>query len=142
MCSRIRAFSACTTAPRITARPARALVISASFKNRETIDLSQAEQYKRHETDVGSPEYQVARLSARITHITNHLKANRKDNAAKRGLVALLSQRKSLLKYLYGKDRAAYAKLCATFNVRNVVMNDVRGASRVQEPSPVSPTAA
>lgn len=78
---------------------------SNSYKNGENIDLSKVPQYARHEKDCGSPEYQVARLTARIGQISKHLSTNKKDHAAKRGLVAILSQRKSLLQYLYRRDR-------------------------------------
>lgn len=78
---------------------------SASYKNKENIDLSRVPAYGRHEKDTGSSEIQIARLSARIDQISDHLKMNRKDFAAKRGLVALLSQRKTLLQYLYRENR-------------------------------------
>lgn len=78
---------------------------SASYKNKENIDLSKVPTYARASNDTGSPEYQVATLTARIEQISKHLANNRKDHAAKRGLVAILNQRKSLLQYLYRKDR-------------------------------------
>jgi small subunit ribosomal protein S15 len=81
------------------------MLCSASYKNKENINLSRVPGYARHDKDTGSSEIQVARLSARIEQISGHLKSNRKDFAAKRGLVALLSQRKTLLQYLYREDR-------------------------------------
>lgn len=63
--------------------------------------------YKSHDNDAGSTQVQVARLSARIEQISTHLRANRKDYSSKRGLEAVLSQRKRLLRYLYRTDRRA-----------------------------------
>lgn len=71
----------------------------------ENIDLSKLPALQRHDADTGSSEVQVARLTARIEQISKHLSQNRKDFAARRGLEAILSQRKSLLQYLYRQDR-------------------------------------
>lgn len=78
---------------------------SHSYKNGENINLSRVAEVAKHENDTGSSEYQVARLTARIEQLSKHLQANKKDFSAKRGLQAILSQRKSLLQYLYRKDR-------------------------------------
>eukprot|EP00199_Chlamydomonas_sp_CCMP681_P004671 CAMPEP_0119103810 /NCGR_PEP_ID=MMETSP1180-20130426/2180_1 /TAXON_ID=3052 ORGANISM="Chlamydomonas cf sp, Strain CCMP681" /NCGR_SAMPLE_ID=MMETSP1180 /ASSEMBLY_ACC=CAM_ASM_000741 /LENGTH=140 /DNA_ID=CAMNT_0007088405 /DNA_START=61 /DNA_END=483 /DNA_ORIENTATION=- len=110
--------------------PARARVISASYQNKENIDLSRVPQYKQHESDSGSTPFQVAILTARVEQISKHLATNRKDHAAKRGLVAILSQRKSLLQYLHREDRSHYDRLIREFGIRPVVVNDTRGASR------------
>jgi small subunit ribosomal protein S15 len=55
--------------------------------------------------DCGSAQFQVATLSARVEQIGKHMQANKKDHAAKRGLLAVLAQRKSLLQYVYREDR-------------------------------------
>jgi small subunit ribosomal protein S15 len=78
---------------------------SASFKNKENIDLSKVTSFAQHDKDVGSVEVQIARLTARVEQISGHLRVNRKDYSSKRGLEAVLSQRKSLMKYLYKADR-------------------------------------
>ena len=77
---------------------------SARYRGQGT-DLSRIPQYKRHDTDTGSPEVQIARLTARVTQLTEHLKANKKDFACERGLKQILGRRKRLLKYLYKHDR-------------------------------------
>lgn len=66
------------------------------------------EAFRRHDTDSGSSEVQVAALSERVAHLTNHLRENRKDKAALRGLQLMLARRKKLLKYLHRTDRQKY----------------------------------
>ena len=63
--------------------------------------------YRTHETDTGSPEVQIALLSARITHLTEHFKVHKKDHHSRRGLLKLVSQRRRHLDYLKrtGYDR-------------------------------------
>jgi small subunit ribosomal protein S15 len=63
---------------------------------------------QRGKTDVGSPEVQVSILTERIKEITGHLKANKHDFMARRGLLQMVGKRKRLLKYLAEKDGAAY----------------------------------
>lgn len=103
---------------------------SQSYKNLENINLSRLPEFARHENDTGSSEYQVARLSARVTQLSTHLQANKKDYAAKRGLQAILAQRKSLLQYLYRDNRESYDKVIKSFNIRSVIVGDTRGTSR------------
>lgn len=183
------AFTCCPP-PRPHALPATPH--SHSYKNRENVDVSRVDGFARHDKDTGSPEYQVALLSARLQQISTHLATNKKDVAARRGLIAILSLRKRLLQYLYRKDRQdaggagaahvqhrtgqhsrpwraalraladrhacrppacrppacrprpptttttttphtrreTYDKMLKEFNIRSVVANDVRGASR------------
>ncbi len=66
---------------------------------------------KRHDTDTGSPEYQVAVLSRQIEELAKHLKDNKKDFHSRRGLLQMVADRRKHLKYLERKDPAAYAKL-------------------------------
>ncbi len=73
---------------------------SNSYKNKENIDLSKLENYKRTESDTGSSEVQIARLTARIVQLTTHLGQHKKDFACRRGLEIVLSQRKKLMAYL------------------------------------------
>jgi small subunit ribosomal protein S15 len=69
-------------------------------------------------TDVGSPEAQVSAMTARINELTGHLKINKKDHMARRGLLALVGKRKRLLKYLASKDSAAYLALIKKLGLR------------------------
>lgn len=57
-------------------------------------------EHRRHEGDTGSAEVQIALLTARINHLTEHLSAHRKDHASRRGLLKMVSKRNGLLKYL------------------------------------------
>lgn len=61
-----------------------------------------------HDTDTGSPEAQVSILSKRIDEMLKHLKKNHKDNHSRRGLLGMISKRRSLLKYLKNKDSKRY----------------------------------
>ena len=64
--------------------------------------------FARHENDVGSPEVQIALLTARIKDVSEHLREHRKDFHSRRGLLAMVSRRNRLLRYLMKKDRDAY----------------------------------
>lgn len=68
--------------------------------------------------DTGSPEVQVALLSSRIAYLTEHFKSNKKDNHSRRGLLALVSQRRRLLDYLKSRDVARYQTLIERLNLR------------------------
>ena len=76
------------------------------------------EQFKRHETDTGSPEVQVARLSKRIESLTDHFKTHAKDHLSRRGLLKLVGQRRRLLDYLRGIDHARYRTLIGQLGLR------------------------
>lgn len=76
------------------------------------------EEYKTHEGDTGSPEVQVALLTERIRHLTEHLKLHRKDHASRRGLLMLVGQRSRLLRYLGGKNRTRYRGLIQKLGLR------------------------
>ena len=75
-------------------------------------------QFARHEGDSGSPEVQVALLTARIGHLTEHLKDHGKDKHSRRGLMLLVGQRRRLLNYLQRKDIARYRALVDALNLR------------------------
>ena len=64
-----------------------------------------------HETDTGSPEVQVAVLSTQITELTKHLKKHKKDNHSRRGLIKMVADRRTHLKYLERKDKTRYTAL-------------------------------
>lgn len=68
--------------------------------------------------DTGSPEVQVALLSERIKNLTEHFKDHKKDNHSRRGLLAMVSQRRSLLDYLKRKDEARYSTLIEKLGLR------------------------
>ena len=68
--------------------------------------------------DTGSPEVQVALLTNRITYLTEHFKTNKKDNHSRRGLLALVSQRRSLLDYLKREDVSRYQTLIERLSLR------------------------
>ena len=68
--------------------------------------------------DTGSPEVQVAILSERINNLTNHFKTHVKDNHSRRGLLKLVSTRRSLLDYLKKRDEARYKALLEKHNIR------------------------
>lgn len=68
--------------------------------------------------DTGSPEVQVAILSERITTLQDHFKAHAKDNHSRRGLIKMVSRRRSLLDYLKSKDKDRYAALIAKLGLR------------------------
>ena len=70
-------------------------------------------KFRIHETDTGSPEVQIALLSSRIEYLTDHFKIHKKDHHSRRGLLALVSQRRRLLNYLKGSDIERYRKLAA-----------------------------
>ena len=75
-------------------------------------------QYKTHNTDTGSPEVQVAILTTRINELTEHFKTHKKDNHSRRGLLKLVSQRRSLLDYLKRRDINRYHDLINRLGLR------------------------
>ncbi|MCV3552597.1 30S ribosomal protein S15 [Campylobacter sp. CNRCH_2013_0898h] len=76
-------------------------------------------KFARKEGDTGSPEVQIALLSARISDLTEHLKIYKKDFSSRLGLLKLVGQRKRLLFYLKRKDYQAYSKLISELNLRD-----------------------
>ncbi len=75
-------------------------------------------EYQTAPKDTGSPEVQVALLTSRIAYLTEHFKSNKKDNHSRRGLLALVSQRRRLLDYLKGKDNTRYQALIQRLGLR------------------------
>lgn len=73
---------------------------------------------RRHDKDTGSPEVQVAVLSQKINELARHLKDNKKDNHSRRGLLKMVSDRRSHLKYLKKKNEAAYNKLVKKLGIK------------------------
>jgi small subunit ribosomal protein S15 len=66
------------------------------------------QKYRRHDTDTGSPEVQVALITERIAYLTEHFKTHKKDHHSRRGLLKLVGQRRRLLDYLRGVDLNRY----------------------------------
>ena len=71
-----------------------------------------------HDTDTGSPEVQVALLTARINHLTEHLKANKNDHHSRRGLLKMVGKRRKMLDYLAKKDIERYRAIIAKLGIR------------------------
>jgi small subunit ribosomal protein S15 len=76
------------------------------------------EQFRIHQQDTGSPEVQVAILSQRIEHLTEHFKIHVKDHHSRRGLLKLVGQRRRLLAYLKKNDYARYQSLIQRLGIR------------------------
>jgi len=75
-------------------------------------------KYGRTPNDTGSPEVQIALITARVTLLTGHLKEHKKDHHSRRGLLMLVGQRRGLLNYLKGKDIARYRQLISDLGLR------------------------
>ena len=75
-------------------------------------------EYRLTETDTGSPEVQVALLTERINHLTEHMKANKHDYHSNRGLLKMVGRRRNLLAYLQKKDIERYRALIAKLGIR------------------------
>ena len=86
---------------------------TSTVRKQETIG-----KFRQHDTDTGSPEVQVALLSERIAHLTEHLKNNHKDHHSRRGLLKMVGQRRALLDYLKSKDLDRYKKVIETLGLR------------------------
>jgi small subunit ribosomal protein S15 len=76
------------------------------------------EGYRLHETDTGSPEVQIALLSARIEYLTEHFKTHKKDHHSRRGLLKLVSQRRRLLDYVKNRDVERYRSVIGRLGLR------------------------
>lgn len=74
--------------------------------------------FKLHEDDTGSPEVQIALLSARIEYLTEHFKVHKKDHHSRRGLLKLVGQRRRLLDYLKKKELERYRSIISRLGLR------------------------
>jgi small subunit ribosomal protein S15 len=88
-------------------------VAQSTVKKKEII-----EKFKTHDTDTGSCEVQIALLTDRIKYLTEHFKQHAKDHHSRRGLLKLVGQRRSLLKYLQRKDITKYRALIKELGIR------------------------
>ncbi|HOO38082.1 MAG TPA: 30S ribosomal protein S15 [Deltaproteobacteria bacterium] len=75
-------------------------------------------QFKRHDSDTGSPDVQVAILTKRINDLTEHFKIHKKDHHSRRGLLMLVGQRRRLLNYIKDRDIKRYRELLQELNLR------------------------
>jgi small subunit ribosomal protein S15 len=89
------------------------LAVLATEKKQEIINT-----FKKHDTDTGSPEVQIAILTNRITYLTEHFKIHKKDHHSRRGLLKLVGQRRRLLDYLKGKEVDRYKKVIEQLGIR------------------------
>jgi len=76
------------------------------------------EQYGGHESDTGSPEVQIAVLTARIGELTDHLRTHRKDHSSRRGLLKMVGKRSAMLRYLRREDYTRYRKIIQALQLR------------------------
>jgi len=76
------------------------------------------EAYKLHDGDTGSTEVQIALLTDRINHLTDHLRIHKKDHHSRRGLFKMVGQRRGLLNYLMKKDINRYREIIARLEIR------------------------
>lgn len=76
--------------------------------------------YKQSEKDTGSVQVQVALLTERINHLTEHLKSNKNDKHSRRGLLQMVGKRKGFLLYLKNKDIEAYRELIKSLGIREI----------------------
>ena len=75
-------------------------------------------EHKLHDSDTGSPEVQIALLTARINHLTDHLKMHKKDHHTRRGLLQMVGQRRRMLNYLKKSDIERYRTVIAQLGIR------------------------
>jgi small subunit ribosomal protein S15 len=90
----------------------------AWFALEQRVAESQA-KYRTSENDTGSPEFQVAGITERITYLTKHLQQHPKDFSTRRGLVALVNKRRRLLNYLYREDEKRYVEIVSGLGIRH-----------------------
>ena len=79
------------------------------------------QKYAVHEGDTGSPEVQIAVLTARINYLTEHLKQHKKDHHSRRGLLKMVGRRRSFLAYLYKKDIERYRSIVSRLGIRSTM---------------------
>ena len=76
------------------------------------------QEFRRSDSDTGSPHVQIAVLTCRITSLTSHLQEHQKDHASRRGLLMLVSRRRRLLDYLHRTEPSAYREIIARLSIR------------------------
>ena len=93
-------------------------VYISAFVMAESNQTVSLKEFQLHENDTGSADVQVALLTGRIEHLTEHLKTNRKDHSSRRGLLKMVAHRRSLLDYLSKTKADRYKKLIDKLNLR------------------------
>jgi len=93
-------------------------VYNKRFVMAESSETLSLKEFQLHDKDTGSADVQVALLTRRIEHLTEHLKTNRKDHSSRRGLLKMVAQRRSLLDYLSKTEADRYKKLIDKLNLR------------------------
>jgi len=83
-------------------------------------------KHARKDGDTGSPEVQIAILSGRITELTEHMRANKKDHSCRYGLMTMVNKRKRLLKYLASENHEAFLKISAEFGIRGATASTAK----------------
>src|ERR1700731_1921593 len=85
------------------------------------------DQFRREPTDTGSPEVQIALLTARINELHEHMRTHKKDHASRRGLLKMVSKRSCLLTYLRNEDRSPYLAVITRLGLRKYRPRPARG---------------
>lgn len=93
-------------------------VAPAWYESQQRLETLRAEN-RRHDKDTGSPEFQVAGMTERISYLTKHLQQHPKDFSTRRGLVAMVNKRRRLLNYLYSEDQERYVSLVQSLGIRH-----------------------
>jgi len=94
------------------------------YQSAQRLDALRKE-HRRHDNDTGSPEFQVAGMTERISYLTKHLKVHPKDFSTRRGLVALVNKRRRLLNYLYRVDSERYTSVIKSLGIRHKIPGNV-----------------
>jgi small subunit ribosomal protein S15 len=119
-------FPACSFRKSLLLHPNRIRIVfcKIKLKEKEKMALTKKEKnetiekFKINENDSGSPEVQIALLSKRIQYLSGHLKTHKKDNHSRRGLIALVSNRRKLLDYLKRQEFGRYMQVIETLGIR------------------------
>ena len=118
----VKATEVKATAPKAVAKPVAKKAVAAKVAEAKTAPASKKAdvigKFKQSENDTGSAQVQIALLTARISHLTEHLKTNKHDNHTRRGLLQMVGKRKSFMNYLQKKDITAYRALIKELNIR------------------------
>ena len=104
----------CFILGRLTAAKEKPLRVMLDREKKEQI----VADFRTHDSDTGSPEVQVALLTRRIVELTEHFRTHKKDNHSRRGLLKMVSQRRSLLNYLKRKDIERYHQVVSKLGLR------------------------
>ena len=88
------------------------------FQSKMSESIDTTAELRLHEGDTGSADVQIARLTERITHLTGHMSANKKDISSRRGLLRLVARRRKLLDYLARTEHDRYQKVLSTLGLR------------------------